>query len=88
MPPAAMTGFGADGIEDLGEQRHGADPAGVAAGLVSLGDHDVGVAVGDAAGVLDIADEGDDLAAGLVDLVDVGTGIAETGGEDGDPACR
>ena len=53
------------------------------AGLVALGDDDVGVAVGDAQGVLDVTDERDDLAVGRVDLVNVGGRVAEAGGEHG-----
>ena len=72
---------GRDGVDHLREQRHRADPAGVTAGLVALGDDDVGVAIGDAQGVLDVTDERDDLAVGRVDLVDVGGRVAEAGGE-------
>jgi len=56
----------------------------VPAGLVALGDDQIGVTLVDSAGVLDVADEEDDLAAGGVDLIDEGGRVAESGGEDGD----
>ena len=51
------------GVDDLGDEHHRADLAGVAAGLVALGDDDVDAGVLLALGVLRLADEaGDDHA--------------------------
>ena len=49
-PAGCDNRLGVDGVDHLREQRHRADPAGVTAGLVALGDDDVGVAIGDAQG--------------------------------------
>ena len=53
MPPAASTGaFAVQGVDDLGHQHHRRDLAGVAAGLVALGDDDVDAVLGMPPGVL------------------------------------
>ena len=41
-----------------------------------------------AAGILDVADERDDFAVGLVDLIDERSGVAESSGEHGDLHTR
>ena len=72
MPPAASTGTGVDRIDDIGHQHHGRHLAGVAAGLVALGDDDVDALLHVADRLLDPSDQGRDLHALLVSLVDGG----------------
>ena len=70
MPPAAEHGHGGDGVDDLGDEHHRADLAGVAAGLGALGDDDVDAGRHVALGVDGLAGEGADEAALLLDPVD------------------
>ena len=60
----------ADGIDDLGDQHHRPDLAGVAAGFAALGDDHVDTGVDVTLGVLGRTGEGADGAALLLDAVD------------------
>ena len=61
---------GRDRVDDLGDEHHRRDLAGVAAGLVALGDDHVDAVVHVALRVLGLAGERGDLHAVLVRLVD------------------
>lgn len=58
--PGGQDGQRGDGLDDLRDQDHGGDVAGVAARLVALGDDDVDARLRVAAGVLGAAREGGD----------------------------
>ena len=81
MPPAAQTGVGATASITCGRSAIVPMRPGVAARLGALRDDDVGAAVGDAARVLHVADEADDLGPLLVERVGPGCWIAEPCGE-------
>ena len=67
-----------DGVDDLGDQHHRADLAGVPAGLVALGDHEVDAGGDVAHGVRRLAGERGDLdALGVGPLDHVGRRRAE-----------
>ena len=66
MPPAASTGSRRDRVDDLGDEHHRRDLAGVAAGLGALGDDDVDALLDLLARLLGAADERGDLHAVLV----------------------
>ena len=74
--PAAADAAGAehghrgDGVDDLGDEDHGADLAGVAAGLGALGDDDVDAGLDVALGVHGLAGEGADEPTLLLHPVD------------------
>ena len=70
MPPAASTGTGRDGLDDLGPQHDRADLAAVAAALAALGDDDVDVGGGVLQRLVRRAAQRRDLAALVVDVVD------------------
>ena len=66
MPAGAEHRDVADGVDDLGDQHHGADLAGVAAGLVALRDDQVDAGLHVALGVLGCAGQrADPPALGL-----------------------
>ena len=73
----------AHGVDDLGDERHGGHPAGVAAGLGALGDHQVAPGLDGLHGVVDPAAHVDDQHVGVVAHGDHLAGDAE--GPDEDP---
>ena len=78
--------LGADRVDDLGDQRHGGDQAGVPPGLGPLGDHDVASGVEGAAGMVDLAAHVDDQhVVAVAEIDDVG-GNPQAGHEDRRPA--
>ena len=76
----------ADGVDDLGHERHRGDLAGVAAGLGALGDDDVAAGLDGGDGVADLAAHVHDHQAVAVAQVDDVAGHAEPGHERGGAA--
>ena len=76
----------ADRVDDLGDERHGRDLAGVAAGLGALGDDDVAAGLDRRDGVAHLAAHVDDEHVAAVAEVDDVAGHAEPGDEHGGAA--
>ena len=71
----------ADGVDDLGNERHRGDRAGMATGLGALGDDEVAPAGDGGDGVADLAAHRGDDDPGVVQRVDDVAGDPETGDE-------
>ena len=85
MPPAAITGNRAHGVDDRGHERErGRRAADVPTGLAALGDDHVDARLGSRDGLGDRADGVEVERPGIVDHVDVGAGVTPERGDERD----